>query len=384
MRRSMNNALAKLKPSGIRRINQLAAETPGCIALALGEPDFDTPVPVREAAKTALDEGFTHYPPNNGTLALRKAIAAYMADPATGDFRLVYGPGEVIVTVGAAEALHAVFGALLNPGDEVIIPTPAFSLVESITVSHHATPIYMDTSENGFQIDEDELRALVTPATKAIMINSPNNPTGVVLSTDSLDAVAHVAEETGIYVVCDDVYNRLVYADGYERFAARHVELREQTIVVDSFSKPWAMTGWRLGWLAADAPVAAEIAKMHQYMVSSAVSFEMPAGICALATDPEPMLEIYRARRDHVVSALEGMRLPFVEPEGAFYAFPQVGVTGLSSDEFCERAIREAGVALVPSTCFGTEGYARLSYCVADDDLGEGLRRLGVFVEGLR
>ena len=383
MRRPMNSALAKLKPSGIRRINQLAAQTPGCIALALGEPDFDTSAPVREAAKTALDEGITHYPPNNGTLALREAIAAYMADPATGDPRLVYDPGEVIVTVGATEALHAAFGALLNPGDEVIIPTPTFALVESITVSHHATPIYMDTTAGGFQIDEAELRALVTPATKAIIINSPNNPTGVVLSVDSLDAVAHVAGETGIYVVCDDVYNRLVYTDAYERFAARHSELREQTIVVDSFSKPWAMTGWRLGWLAADAPVAAEIAKMHQYMVSSAASFEMPAGVIALATDPEPMLEVYRARRGRVVAALEEMSLPFVEPEGAFYAFPQVGVTGLSSDEFCERAIREAGVALVPSTCFGTEGCARLSYCIADDDLDEGLRRLGTFVEGL-
>ena len=383
MRKSMNTTLAELKPSGIRRINQLAAQTPGCIALALGEPDFDTPIPIRQAAKAALDRGETHYPPNNGTLALRQAIVAYMEDPATGNIHLSYRPDEVVVTVGAAEALHATFAALLNPGDEVIIPAPAFSLVESITVSHHATPIYMDTSKNGFQIDEDELRALVTPATKAIMINSPNNPTGVVLSAGSLDAVAHVAEETGIYVVCDDVYNRLVYTDSYERFAARHPELREQTIVVDSFSKPWAMTGWRLGWLAADAPVAAEIAKMHQYMVSSAASFEMPAGVAALATDPEPMLETYRARRGRVLAALGWMGLPTVEPEGAFYAFPQVGVTGLSSDEFCERAIREAGVALVPSTCFGTEGYARLSYCVADDDLDEGLHRLGTFVKGL-
>ena len=383
MRKSTNSALAALKPSRIRRINALAASTPGCIALALGEPDFDTPVPIREAAKTALDEGFTHYPPNNGTPELRQAIAAYMADPATGDPALSYAPDEIIVTVGAAEALHATFAALLNPGDEVVIPTPTFALVENVVAAHHAVPVYLDTTQDAFQIDEARLRSAVTPATKAIIINSPNNPTGVVLTPASLDAVAAVAAETGIYVVCDDVYNRLVYTDAYERFAVRHAELREQIVVVDSFSKPWAMTGWRLGWLAAAAPVEAEIAKMHQYMVSSASGPEMPAGVCALATDPEPMLEVYRVRRERVIAALGQMGLPTVEPEGAFYAFPQVGVTGLSSDEFCERAIREAGVALVPSTCFGTEGYARLSYCVADDDLDEGLRRLQAFMEGL-
>ena len=384
MRKPMNSSLATLQPSGIRRINALAAATPGCIALALGEPEFDTPEAIRTAAKGALDAGFTHYPPNNGTTALRESIASYIADPATGDARLAYSPDEVIVTDGATEALHAALAALLNPGDEVIIPTPAFGLYESIVVANHARAMFLDTVPTGFQISEEDLRVAVTPATKAIVLASPNNPTGCVLGADSLDAVARVAGETGIYVICDDVYNRLVYADGFERFAARHAELREQVIVVESFSKPWAMTGWRIGWLVAAAPVAAEIAKMHQYLVSSAVSFEMPAAEAALGVDPAPMLATYRARRERVMVALDEMGLPCVEPAGAFYAFPSIARTGLTSQEFCERAIREAGVALVPGDCFGAEGFARLSYCVADDALDEGLRRLAGFVGSLR
>ena len=383
MRKPMNSSLATLQPSGIRRINALAAATPGCIALALGEPEFDTPESIRAAAKDALDAGFTHYPPNNGTAALREAIAAYMADPATGDARLTYAPDEIIVTDGATEALHAALAALLNPGDEVIIPVPAFGLYESIAVANHAHVMLLDTVSDGFQIDEEALRAMVTSATKAIVLTSPNNPTGCVLNADSLDAVARVAKETGIYVICDDVYNRLVYTDGFERFAARHTELREQIIVVESFSKPWAMTGWRIGWLAAATPVAAEIAKMHQYLVSSATSFEMPAAEVALGVDPAPMLATYRARRERVLAALDAMGLSCVEPAGAFYAFPSIAHTGLTSQEFCERAIREAGVALVPGDCFGAEGFARLSYCVADEALDEGLRRLTAFVQSL-
>ena len=383
MRKPMNGSLAGLQPSGIRRINALAAATPGCIALALGEPEFDTPEPIRAAAKNALDAGLTHYPPNNGTAPLREAIAAYMSDSATGDARLVYALDEVIVTDGATEALHAALAALLNPGDEVIIPTPAFGLYESIVVANHARVVFLDTVPAGFQIDEAALRAAVTPATKAIVLTSPNNPTGCVLNAESLDAVARVAAEAGIYVICDDVYNRLVYADGFERFAARHVELREQIVVVESFSKPWAMTGWRIGWLAAAAPVAAEIAKMHQYLVSSAASFEMPAAEVALGVDPAPMLATYHARRERVLTALAEMGLACVEPSGAFYAFPSIAHTGLTSQEFCERAIREAGVALVPGDCFGAEGFARLSYCVADNALDEGLRRLANFVNTL-
>lgn len=378
MPRSLNTSLVRLKSSGIRRINALAAQHPGCIALALGEPEFDTPQEIRDEVTRALQRGETHYPPNNGTPFLRRAISEYMS--AQG---FDYAPDNVIVTDGATEALHATLLAMLEPNDEVIIPTPAFGLYESIVRVNHAFPVFLDTARADFQIDEDALRDRVTPATKAIVICSPNNPTGCIFNAASLDAVARVAAETGIYVICDDVYNRLVYTDGYERFAPRHPELREQTVVVDSFSKPWAMTGWRIGWLAADPSLAVQIAKAHQYMVSSAVSFEMPAAAAALSVDPAPMLETYRARRARVLAALEKMGLSVVEPAGAFYVFPSIKGTGLTSEQFCTRAIEEAGVGLVPGSCFGSEGYVRLSYCVSDEDLDEGLRRLDRFVAGL-
>ena len=271
----------------------------------------------------------------------------------------------------------------IQPGDEVIIPTPAFGLYESIVVANHAKAVFLDTEPAQFQIDEDALRACVTPATKAIVICTPNNPTGCILDAASLDAVARVAEQAGIYVICDDVYNRLVYVDGYERFAQRHPELREQTVVIESFSKPWAMTGWRLGWLAAATPVIAEIAKAHQYLVSSAVSFEMDAAARALTVDPTPMLKVYRARRERVLAALDAMGLDVVEPAGAFYTFPSIKKFGLTSEDFCIKAIKEANVALVPGDCFGTEGHIRLSYCVSDKDLDEGLARLSNFVSTL-
>lgn len=378
MPRSLNTSLVRLKSSGIRRINALAAQHPGCIALALGEPEFDTPQEIRDEVTRALQRGETHYPPNNGTPFLRRSISEYMS--AQG---FDYAPDNVIVTDGATEALHATLLAMLEPNDEVIIPTPAFGLYESIVRVNHAFPVFLDTARADFQIDEDALRDRVTPATKAIVICSPNNPTGCIFNAASLDAVARVAAETGIYVICDDVYNRLVYTDGYERFALRHPELREQTVVVDSFSKPWAMTGWRIGWLAADPSLAVQIAKAHQYMVSSAVSFEMPAAAAALSVDPAPMLETYRARRARVLAAFEKMGLSVVEPAGAFYVFPSIKGTGLTSEQFCTRAIEEAGVGLVPGSCFGSEGYVRLSYCVSDEDLDEGLRRLDRFVAGL-
>lgn len=378
MPRSLNTSLVRLKSSGIRRINALAAQHPGCIALALGEPEFDTPQEIRDEVTRALQRGETHYPPNNGTPFLRRSISEYMS--AQG---FDYAPDNVIVTDGATEALHATLLAMLEPNDEVIIPTPAFGLYESIVRVNHAFPVFLDTARADFQIDEDALRDRVTPATKAIVICSPNNPTGCIFNAASLDAVARVAAETGIYVICDDVYNRLVYTDGYERFALRHPELREQTVVVDSLSKPWAMTGWRIGWLAADPSLAVQIAKAHQYMVSSAVSFEMPAAAAALSVDPAPMLETYRARRARVLAALEKMGLSVVEPAGAFYVFPSIKGTGLTSEQFCTRAIEEAGVGLVPGSCFGSEGYVRLSYCVSDEDLDEGLRRLDRFVAGL-
>ena len=375
----LNEAVYGAKRSAIREFSKLANKTPGCIALTLGEPDLATPQPVCNAVPEALTAGQTHYIENNGTYALREAIARFEREKNGMD----YTPDEVIVTVGATQALFVALFGILNPGDEVIVPTPAFVLYEQIIGLCRGTFIPYDTTPDSFQLNADRLRALITPNTKAIILNSPNNPTGCVYNVQSLQAVHDVVQGREIFVICDDVYNRLVYTEGYERFALRHPELREQIVVVDSFSKPWAMTGWRIGWLAAAPSLAVQIAKAHQYMVSSAVAFEMPAAAAALSVDPAPMLETYRARRARVLAALEKMGLSVVEPAGAFYVFPSIKGTGLTSEQFCTRAIEEAGVGLVPGSCFGSEGYVRLSYCVSDEDLDEGLRRLDRFVMGL-
>lgn len=374
-----NNDLAALATSGIRRFTALANEHAGCVKLTLGEPEFDTPAAVRDAVGESLSRGLTHYPPNNGRPELLGALSAYM-----GRQGLAYGPDEIIVTCGATEALSATLMSLLDPGDEVIVPTPAFGLYETIVRAAHGKFVPFDTSASDFQITAEALEAVLTPRSKAIVITSPNNPTGCVYTPESLDVVAGAAKSHGLFVVCDDVYNRLCYQDGYERFAARHTELREQTVVVDSFSKPWAMTGWRLGWLAAAPALKAEIQKMHQYLVSSVPAFVQDAAVVALGCDITEMFTTYERRRGLVCDALEQMGLGLVRPAGAFYAFPSIKGLGLGSEEFCERAIREVGVALVPGTCFGAEGFVRLSYCVSDADLALGLERLASFVGDLR
>ena len=375
----LNEALSNLRPSGIRRFSALAQATPGCISLTLGEPGEDTPADVCAKVGEGLAAGETHYPPNNGMPALREAISEHM-----GRRGVAFEPDEVVVTSGATEALFAALQAMLNPEDEVIVPMPAFLLYESIVTLCRARVVPLDTSGAGYQIEADALAAAVTPRTKAIVITSPNNPTGCVLSAESLDAVAELAAERDFYVICDDVYDQLVYVDGYQGFAQRHPELRDRTVVVNSFSKPYAMTGWRLGWLAADAPLVAEIAKVHQYAVSSAVAFTQRAAAFALSTDVSVFRERYRTRCDLVVRALSATGLPTPEPAGAFYAFPSIEEFGLSSEEFCVRAIEEAGVALVPGSLFGGGGHVRLSYACSDEDLEEALARLGRFVGELR
>lgn len=374
----LNTALNDLQPSGIRRFSSLAASAPGCISLTLGEPAEDTPASISAAVRAGLDAGKTHYPPNNGWTELREAISEHMA--AQG---LSYAPNEVIVTSGATEALFATLLAMLNPDDEVIVPMPAYLLYESVVRLARAKVVPLQTERDGFQITHDALAEAITERTKAIVLTSPNNPTGVCLSPESLDVVARLARGRQFYVVCDDVYDQLVYDEGFEGFAHRHPELRRQTVVVNSFSKPYAMTGWRLGWLAAPSAIVDEIAKVHQYTVSSVVSFTQDAAIKALSSDVVPLRESYRVRRDFVVARLARMGLACVRPDGAFYAFPSIRRLGLSSEEFCTRAITRAGVALIPGSIFGSEGRVRLSYACDSVTLRRGLDRLEGFVDSL-
>lgn len=380
---TLNSTLGNLKASGIRRFSAMAKATPGCISLTLGEPDGNTDEGVKARVIADLEANLTHYPANNGQTYLREAIAEHMRD-VRGLDGLAYTPDEVIVTSGATEALFVALTCMLNPGDEVIIPTPAYTLYESIATLNRATAVLMDTCADGFQITADNLATVASERTKAIVITSPNNPTGCILNEESLAAVADFARERDAFVVCDDVYGRLTYADGFRSFASRYPDLRDRIVVCDSFSKPYAMTGWRLGWLAADAAFIAQASKVHQYMVSSVPSFVQHAAVEALATDIAPSIEVYRKRRDLVLRRLDEMGLPVNRPEGAFYALPSIASFGLSSEEFCERLIREAGVALVPGVFFGAEGHMRLSYCCSMEEISEGLNRLEAFLGTLR
>ena len=375
----LNDALDALQLSGIRRITAKAKQTPGCVLLTLGEPDGDTADEVKREVGVSLEANDTHYPPNNGKEHLRNALSAHMARRG-----LSYGPDEVIVTCGATEALFVALTCVMNPGDEVIVPTPAFGLYESIVALNRGTFVALDTSKTAFQIDEAALQSAASERTKAIVLTSPNNPTGCVYDEASLEAVARFARERDVFVVCDDVYANLVYDDfPYRGFACRYPELRDRVIVCDSFSKPYAMTGWRLGWVAADASIVAQMAKIHQYMVSSVPSFVQRAAERALEQDVAPARDLYRDRRDYVLQRLDDMGLSCVHPAGAFYVLPSIERFGMPSEEFCLRLIDEAGVALVPGSCFSAEGFVRLSYCCSMHSIEAGLDRLERFVRDL-
>ena len=374
----LNSAVYGVKKSAIREFSRMAKETPGCIGLTLGEPDFDTPLSVRDAAKLALDAGETHYIENNGTLELRTAIAEFERVHNGMD----YTPDEVIVTVGATEALFTALFGILNPGDEVIVPTPAFGLYESIVGLCRGTFAALPTEDNGFQISREMIESAITPRTKAIILNSPNNPTGCVYTDETLRNIHDAVAGRDIFVLCDDVYRQLTYSDGCRSFAEFR-DLREQIMVIQSFSKSYAMTGWRVGWLLCDLPVKKEIEKIHQFSVVSAPSTAQRACAEALRCDPAPMRETYRRRRDFALKRLEEIGLEVCRPEGAFYLFPSIEKFGMDSAAFCTRMIREAGLAATPGFCFGSDKHIRLTYCYSDEELAEGLNRLERFVRSL-
>ena len=376
----LNTALYTAKRSAIREFSALAKATPGCIALTLGEPEFDTPAAVREAAKEALDAGETHYIANPGAPEVRQAVA----DFERRENGFVCDPSEVILTAGATEALFTALFGILNPGDEVIIPQPAFLLYEEIVNLCRGVTVKLVTAPDGFQIRKEKLEALITPRTKAIVINTPNNPTGCVLDAESLAAVRDAALAHDLFVIADDVYRQLSYGAEKPGSAADFPELKDRLLLVQSFSKPYAMTGWRMGYLIADAPLMERLSLVHQYCVVSTPAPFQRAALAALAESTAAMRETYRKRRDCVCERLEAMGLPAVRPDGAFYVFPSIEQTGMTSDVFCRRLITEAGVAATPGFCFGQEGYIRFSYCCADEDLAEGMNRLERFLKGAK
>ena len=373
----LNQNLTSLKRSAIRVYSNLARETEGCAMLTIGEPDFDTPEAIKLAAMAALNDNQTHYAPNQGTLALRKAIAEF--ETARGN---KIQPDNVLVTIGACNALFTALFGILNPGEEVIVPTPGFGLYETIITISGAKMVPLDVTKTNFQITKEALESAITPNTKAIVLNSPNNPTGVVFNEESLANVKAAVQGKPIFIISDNVYNQLCYTDSCPDLSLDE-ELKDQLILCQSFSKPYAMTGWRIGYLTCPAYVMDRLLLLSAAEITAVPTFLQEAAVTALKTDPAPMKEVYRRRRDYVCRRVQEMGLTFPEPEGAFYVFVDIRKFGIDSGTFCTRMIKEGKVAAVPGACFGAEGYIRLSYCYSDEELQKGLDRMEAFLKTL-
>lgn len=372
----LNSNLSPLQRSPIRRFTNLANKTPGCVKLTIGEPDFDTPAAIKEAASHALAEGQTHYAPNQGIPQLRQAVAAF--ETTRG---MVCTENQILITAGATGALFTALLGILNPGEEVIVPTPAFNLYETIITIAGAVPVRLDTTATGFQLTKEIIDACITPKTKAIIFNSPNNPTGVVFEPASIEAVKQAVLGRNIFVICDNVYDKLTA--GPLPDLSLDAEIREQILLCQSFSKPYAMTGWRVGYLIAPENVMERLLLLSAAQIAAVPTFLQTACITALTVDTLPMATVYARRRAYACVRLDKMGLTYPQPRGAFYVFPNISKFGLSSEEFCTRMIKEAGVAAVPGSCFGAEGYIRLSFACSDEDLEKGLDRLATFLRML-
>lgn len=372
----LNQNLSTLKRSAIRVYTNLAKEVPGCVMLTIGEPDFDTPEVIKAAAAASLHANQTHYAPNQGTAALRKAVADY--ETTRGN---AVTPEQVLITVGATHALFTALLGILNPGEEVIVPTPGFVLYETIATVAGAKTVPLDVTKTGFQITKEALEAAITPKTKAIILNSPCNPTGVVFNAESMANVKAAVRGKPIFVISDNVYSQL--SDGNCPDLSLDPDLRDQLILCQSFSKPYAMTGWRVGYLTCPDYVMDRLLLLSAAEIAAVPTFVQEAAVTALKTDPSPMRETYAKRRAYVTGRLRDMGLSFPEPEGAFYVFVDIRRFQMDSAEFCTRMIREAAVAAVPGSCFGSEGYIRLSYCCSDEDLRKGMDRMAEFIKTL-
>lgn len=371
-------------PSGIRRFFDIAATMPDVISLGVGEPDFITPSDIRAAGQRSIDQT-TAYTSNSGLVELRVALAAHLSRL----YGLDYDPdAELLMTVGVSEAMMAAALALLDPGDEVLVPEPCFVAYPACVMFADAKPVYVPTSAaNGFQVTAEALAAAITPRTRAILIGYPNNPTGAVLSRELMQAVADLAERHDLIVISDEIYDRLVYGVEHTCFASLP-GMKERTVLLGGFSKAYAMTGWRLGWMAAPAEITAAVRKVHQYAIMSAPTMSQYAGLEALSSGEESvqaMVAEYDRRRKVIVSGLNSIGLPTFEPQGAFYAFPSVAHLGLSSEAFCERLLTEEQVAVIPGDAFGPSGagHVRACYATSMDKIEEALERMERFVRRL-
>lgn len=374
----LSQRVQAIPPSGIRRFFDIAATMKDVISLGIGEPDFVTPDVIRHAGIRSVQDGYTAYTSNSGLLELRQALAAHLERL----YSVRYDPEqELLITVGVSEAMQNAMLALIDPGDEVIIPEPCFVAYGPSVVMAGGTPVYVPTRfEDSFQVTGATIEAAITPRTKALLIGYPNNPTGAVMSRERLLEVAAVAERHDLLVFSDEIYDRLVYGVEHTCFAALP-NMRDRTILLGGFSKAYAMTGWRLGYLAASAEITAATRKIHQYGVMSAPTMSQYAALAALLSaedDVQRMVAEYDQRRRVIVDGLNQIGLPTFEPQGAFYAFPRVDQLGITSAEFAERLLMEQRVAVVPGEAFGPsgQGFVRACYATSMDQIEAALDRI--------
>ena len=381
----LSRCARELRPSGIRKFFDLAATMEGVISLGVGEPDFKTPYSIRRAGIESLEKGRTWYTANAGLVELRRQIAAYLARR----FGLSYTEKEVLVTVGGSEAIDLCIRACLDPGDEVLIPEPCFVCYDPITRMAGGVPVPIVTRpEEGFRLTPEALEAAITPRTKVLVLPYPNNPTGAIMKQEHLKAIARVLRQRDIIVLSDEIYAELTF-EGKHVSIASLPGMAERTVVVNGFSKAYAMTGWRLGYAAGPQEVIRVMTKLHQFAIMCAPTTSQYAAIEAMKScddEIERMAVQFGMRRGLMVGSLNRMGLTCADPLGAFYVFPSIRATGLSSQEFCERLLREQRVAVVPGDAFGQsgEGHVRISYSYSVDHLIEALRRIEIFVEGLK
>ena len=377
--------VSSLKPSGIRKFFELVQGSKDTVSLTIGEPDFITPWHIRVAGIDSLERGKTYYTSNSGTTELRQAISEYLSRR----FSLSYDPAsEIIVTVGGSEAIDLTMRAVVAPGDEVIIPEPSFVCYEPICRLCGGVPVIINTKEeNQFKLTAGELRAAITEKTKLLILPFPNNPTGAIMEKEDLEAIAEVLRGTDIMVLSDEIYGELTY-DADHVSAASVDGMRERTVLASGFSKAYAMTGWRLGYIAAPAEIAPQLLKIHQFAIMCAPTTSQFAAVEAMRngdTDVEMMRREYNRRRRYLVGGLRAMGIDCYMPRGAFYAFPNISKFGMTSEQFCERLLREKGVAIVPGNAFGEsgEGFARISYAYSVEHISVALDRIEAFIKSL-
>jgi aminotransferase len=380
----LNPTVVDIKPSGIRRFFDIAAEMSDVISLGVGEPDFQTPWHIRQAGIKSLQDGKTKYTSNRGLKELRQVIAEYMKTSVGVDYE---PEKEVLITVGGSEAIDVAIRTLVAPGDEVLIVEPSFVCYEPICRMAGGVPVIIPTkAENEFRLTPEELKARITPKTKVLILPYPGNPTGAVMERKDLEPIAEILKDTDITVISDEIYSELTYTGNSHVSIASLDGMSERTVIINGFSKTYSMTGWRLGFAVGPSAVLEQMTKIHQFAIMSAPTTSQHAAIEAIKNgrrDIEAMVEEYDMRRRLVVEGFRSLGLQCFEPLGAFYVFPSIKSTGMTSEEFCEKLLYSKKVALVPGSAFGEsgEGHIRASYCYSVDHLKEALKRVGEFLE---